>query len=188
MHSVLTWALTIMEVLYFFQIHLNSYYASTTASIPIPSLCLSNTPNIRVSTLSLIGCLTVIIGSLIRLDCFKTLGPLFTFDLTIQADHHLIRHRLYSIVRHPSYTGSMLLVIGLALTHLTAGSWLTECGPLLLLPPGSSGILWSIWWVWTLSVGCNRAQAEDLAMRELFGEQWLVYASDVGCWFLPGVL
>ena len=41
----------------------------------------------------------------------------------------------HRFVRHQAYTGSLMLVFGLALSHLTRGSWLAECAfPLLDAP------------------------------------------------------
>lgn len=89
-------------------------------------MCLSSQPYIRVTPVFIIGVLTACLGTYIHLDCFHTLGQLFTFDLTILPEHKLITRRFYGYVRHPSYTGSMLLVAGLTFSHLTKGSWLTE--------------------------------------------------------------
>lgn len=69
---------------------------------------------------------------------------------------------------------------------MTHGSWLTECGPLLL--PGSGTLLGVAWWIWTLWVGLSRAAAEDKQMRKLFPAEWDTYAVSVPWWFLPGVL
>jgi len=131
------------------------------------------------------GVLAVVLGSYIRLDCFKALGELFTFDLTVQPNHRLITSRFYGYVRHPAYTGSMLLVIGLALSHLTEGSWLTECGP--LNAHGSAVVVWAGWWMWTLAVGLSRAAAEDKQMQKLFQGEWERYAANVPWWFFPGL-
>jgi Putative protein-S-isoprenylcysteine methyltransferase len=134
----------------------------------------------------LIGVVAVILGTYIRVDCFRTLGPLFTFDLTVHPEHKLITNRFYAYVRHPAYTGSILLVAGIALSHLTEGSWLTECSP--LRTPGSAIIVWASWWVWTVAVGVSRADAEDKQMQKLFHEEWDAYAARVTWWFLPGFI
>ncbi|PFH45538.1 hypothetical protein AMATHDRAFT_200517 [Amanita thiersii Skay4041] len=143
-------------------------------------------PNLHLTALAFIGFLAVLLGTYIRLDCFRTLGHLFTFDLTIHPQHKLITARFYGYVRHPAYTGSLLLVAGIAFSHLTHGGWLTECGP--LRPRGTAGILWGVWWIWTLAVGVSRAYAEDRQMRKLFQDEWDAYAANVPWWFFPGIL
>ncbi|KAG6862122.1 hypothetical protein C0995_005934 [Termitomyces sp. Mi166 len=126
-----------------------------------------------------------ILGAYIRLDCFRTLGHLFTFDLTVDPNHTLVTRRLYSYVRHPAYAGSMLVVAGLAFSHLSKGAWLTSCGPLRI--PGSAPLVWIVWWTWTLGVGLSRAQAEDNQMMKLFKEEWVQYSINTPWWFFPGM-
>lgn len=81
----------------------------------------------------------------------------------------------------------MLLVIGLAFSHLTRGSWLTECGPLHAVPR-LAPVLWALWWAWTFWVGLSRAAAEDKQMQALFGSKWEEYAAYVPWWFFPGLI
>lgn len=133
-----------------------------------------------------IGVVAVVLGAYIRLDCFKTLGQLFTFDLTIHPEHRLVTSRFYGHVRHPAYTGSLMLVFGLAFSHLTRGSWLTECGP--LRSERAALVVWAVWWLWTFCVGISRADAEDKQMQKLFKEEWEAYAIAVPWWFFPGII
>jgi protein-S-isoprenylcysteine O-methyltransferase Ste14 len=147
---------------------------------------------IRTTPLFIIGVFAVLLGTYIRLDCYRALGPHFTFHLTVLPDHKLTTNRFYAHVRHPSYTGSMLLVVGLTLSHLApgCGSWLAER---LRALSGSSGTyvavgLAALWWAWTLAVGVSRAQAEDKEMKKLFAEEWDVWAARVPWWFFPGLL
>ncbi|OAX34700.1 ICMT-domain-containing protein, partial [Rhizopogon vinicolor AM-OR11-026] len=51
------------------------------------------------------GCCMCVIGAAVRSHCYRTLGRLFTFELSIRQDHKLVTSGPYSIVRHPSYTG-----------------------------------------------------------------------------------
>lgn len=160
-------------------------YASS-LGFHLPSVC-SASSSVRITPLFLIGSLSILLGTYIRLDCFRTLGELFTFDLTIHPQHRLVTKRFYAYVRHPAYTGSLLLVAGIAFAHLSDGAWLTECGPLRAIP-GLSIVVWALWWSWTLTVGVSRATAEDKQMRKLFHEEWDRYAVAVPWWFFPGVL
>ena len=137
-----------------------------------------------LSLLFLIGLLFTLVGMLIRIRCFQELGQLFTFDLSILPDHKLVTSGSYSYVRHPSYTGSILIVIGLSLSQMTAGSVLVDCSFI-----GTLGIrfLWVAWWTWTLSVGISRVLAEDKELQKLFGSEWDAYAAATKYWFFPGL-
>ena len=179
----ITWGWAIFEILFYLRVVL-----PITSPTPFVTsiICLPPQPNIRLTPFFIIGVIAVILGTYIRLDCFKTLGHLFTFDLTIHPEHRLITSRFYAYVRHPAYTGSLLLVFGLAFSHLTRGSWMRECGP--LRASSSAIVVWALWWLWTLSVGISRADAEDKQMRKLFPEEWDAYAAAVHWWFFPGII
>jgi protein-S-isoprenylcysteine O-methyltransferase Ste14 len=55
-----------------------------------------------------------IVGGLVRLYCYQKLKHLFTFEIGVKKDHKLIKDGLYKYVRHPSYTGAMLMNFGFA--------------------------------------------------------------------------
>jgi len=179
----ITWGWAIFEILYYLRLVLP---ITSPAPFVTSIICLPPQPNVRLTPSFIIGVIAVILGTYIRLDCFKTLGQFFTFDLTIHPEHKLITSRFYAYVRHPAYTGSLLLVFGLAFSHLTRGSWMTECGP--LRASSSAIVVWALWWLWTLCVGISRADAEDKQMRKLFPEEWDAYAAVVHWWFFPGLI
>ncbi|KAF5311376.1 hypothetical protein D9611_012576 [Ephemerocybe angulata] len=210
-HQILVYLTAFLETLHYTL----SLFPST--QLPIPTLCPSSTPLSLTPSFAL-GFLAVALGTYIRLDCFATLGPLFTFDLSTHPHHKLVTNRFYSYVRHPAYTGSLLLVFGLAFSHLTKGAFWVECGNLggsvsssvsgsvsvsssgsglsASGTGGGSGLLggaraiavWGVWWAWTLCVGVSRADAEDRQMRVMFKEEWERYARAVPWWFFPGVI
>ena len=87
------------------------------------------------------------------------------------------------------------------MTHLTAGSWLAECGPLavgarVINAAWGTGIkgtflaafLATLWWIWTFTVGVSRCRAEDAQMRKVFGDEWESWAAEVAWWFFPGII
>ncbi|KAF8074187.1 hypothetical protein FPV67DRAFT_1666898 [Lyophyllum atratum] len=185
-HQYLVWTCAIFETLFYL-----CTLSPFPSPLPIPTSSLicplpSSHPPVHLTPLFVIGVLAVALGTYIRLDCFRTLGQLFTFDLTIHPAHVLVTQRFYAYVRHPAYTGSMLVVMGLAFSHLSSGAWMTACGPLRI--PGSAGLVWATWWAWTLCVGLSRAQAEDAQMKKLFKQEWEAYAAQVPWWFFPGIL
>jgi len=147
---------------------------------------LAPSTSLQINSLFLIGVLAVILGTYIRLDCFHTLGTFFTIDLAVHPQHKLVTSRFYAHVRHPSYTGSLLLVFGFSFSHLTQGSWVTSCGPLRI--PGMAILVCALWWAWTLCVVIGRADAEDKMMRKLFGAEWEMYAAQVPWSFFPGIM
>ncbi|KAF9004769.1 hypothetical protein BDQ17DRAFT_1240851 [Cyathus striatus] len=175
-----TWTCAVMELLYFF-VHNHPTLSPFTSMV-----CPSPRGDVRLTNLCISGAILVATATCIRLDCYKALGNLFTFDLTVDPQHKLVTSRLYQYVRHPAYTGSMFMIAGISLSHLTSGSWATECGP-LRLPMLSAGIIAS-WWAWAISVCVSRAIAEDRQMKSLFGNEWDIYAKRVHWWFFPGVL
>lgn len=67
----------------------------------------------------ILGIVVLLAGCVLRLYCFRALGPYFTGNVKVQANHPLIETGLYRLIRHPSYTGGMLMYlgIGLALTN-----------------------------------------------------------------------
>ncbi|KAI0685349.1 hypothetical protein BC835DRAFT_1408851 [Cytidiella melzeri] len=137
-----------------------------------------------------LGTSLAVTGSLLRLTCFRTLGSMFTFDLTILPKHTLVTSGPYAYVRHPSYTGSLLLYLGIALINLTPGSWLAESG--LLGGTGKFGVALRAvggvtWWCWWFVVGFTRCKAEDDQLHKTFGKEWESYAARVPHWFVPGL-
>ena len=62
--------------------------------------------------LGLFGLGLVVVGAGLRIWSIRTLGRLFTFAVTIQADHQLVDRGPYRILRHPGYTGGLVGLAG----------------------------------------------------------------------------
>ena len=60
------------------------------------------------------GCALMLAGMLLRWWSIRVLAGFFTVDVTIAADHRLIRSGPFRWVRDPSYTGRLLTVLGLS--------------------------------------------------------------------------
>ncbi len=58
------------------------------------------------------GVALVLLGSAIRLAAIRTLGSAFTASVRVEADHRLVQHGLYRWLRHPSYVGALLALLG----------------------------------------------------------------------------
>ncbi|KAJ7219378.1 hypothetical protein GGX14DRAFT_591839, partial [Mycena pura] len=179
LHQRAVWFSAGFEILYYFF----SLVSRPSMGSPV---CLASHPNIRLTPWFCIGWTSVILGAYIRLHCFQTLKEFFTFDLTMHPQHRLVTDGFYRYVRHPAYTGSLLITAGLSLSHMSDGNWPTECGPLLL--SGTGVILGTTWFLWTLAVGLSRVNAEDKQLRKMFPHEWDAWAATVPWWFLPGVI
>lgn len=62
-----------------------------------------------------VGCLIIVAGLFIRWGAIRTLGKHFTAQVSIVDDHKIVDTGIYGIVRHPSYLGSLICLIGLGL-------------------------------------------------------------------------
>jgi len=58
------------------------------------------------------GVALVLLGSAIRVAAIRTLGTAFTASVRVDADHRLVQHGLYRRLRHPSYLGALLALLG----------------------------------------------------------------------------
>lgn len=70
--------------------------------------------------LFVVGALMLLSGSLLRRYCWRTLGEYFTGDVKARPDQPVINSGPYRLVRHPSYTAGMVMMIGIG---LALGSW-----------------------------------------------------------------
>ncbi|KAH8090564.1 hypothetical protein HD553DRAFT_338257 [Filobasidium floriforme] len=70
-----------------------------------------------------LGAILAIAGATLRLRCYQVLGRFFTFKVAIRREHRLITGPFpYDLFRHPSYTGLVLMSIGLVLRGATSAS------------------------------------------------------------------
>jgi protein-S-isoprenylcysteine O-methyltransferase Ste14 len=68
------------------------------------------------------GVALLIAGSLLRRHCFRVLGKFFTGAVAVQSDHAVVDRGAYRWVRHPSYTGGMMMFTGIG---LALGNWVS---------------------------------------------------------------
>jgi protein-S-isoprenylcysteine O-methyltransferase Ste14 len=80
-----------------------------------------------------LGITCVALGALLRRHCFRTLGRYFTGDVKVVSGQSVIEVGAYRWVRHPSYTGGMLLYLG---TGLALTNWLSV---LIITVMGAAG-------------------------------------------------
>ena len=108
---------------------------------------------------------------ILRVWCYKALGSLFTFEITIRPDHKLITSGPYAIVRHPSYTAIVFMGIGATLAVFCPGSYVYECG-MMSTPVGGILVVWVAVSVYTVVSLLRRGRIEDagLGKEKIWGE------------------
>lgn len=62
-----------------------------------------------------VGILLIAAGVALRAWSIATLGRFFQYQIQIQAEHRVVEGGPYRYVRHPSYTGIALVLLGIAL-------------------------------------------------------------------------
>jgi protein-S-isoprenylcysteine O-methyltransferase Ste14 len=102
------------------------------------------------------GLLFIILGSLLRRYCFRTLGEFFTGDVRAEQDQPVISTGPYRWVRHPSYTAGMMMFIGIG---LALGSWVS----FFLLAVGS------------IATYSYRVVIEERILLQTIGEPYAAY-------------
>jgi protein-S-isoprenylcysteine O-methyltransferase Ste14 len=95
-------------------------------------------------------------GLAFRYWAIRTLGRYFAPDVSLEAGHRLVEAGPYRLVRHPSYTGTFITILGygLALTN-----WLS-LGIMLVIP----GLAYAF-----------RIHVEERALLAAFGESYRAY-------------
>ncbi|EGN92618.1 hypothetical protein SERLA73DRAFT_190798 [Serpula lacrymans var. lacrymans S7.3] len=139
----------------------------------------------------LIGTCCLLVGNLIRTQCYRALGKMFTFELSIRKTHELVTSGPYSVVRHPSYTGATFAIAGIAFCHLNRGSWLVNCSGLFPEDPRSARNVMYLLWAAHMTVFHvamrGRMKKEDGMLERAFGQEWRDWAKRVPYWLIPRI-
>jgi protein-S-isoprenylcysteine O-methyltransferase len=98
------------------------------------------------------------LGVALRAWSIGQLGRFFTVDVSIRHDHALVTRGPYAWVRHPSYTGLLLMFAALGVAFENYASIVA-----LLLPIA-------------LALA-RRIAVEERALAAAFGDQWTAYAA-----------
>ena len=144
------------------------------------------------STLFVVAVASCVAGALLRKWCYVTLGRLFTFEVSIMPKHQLVVSGPYAWIRHPSYTGLHLTLVGVTVMLGARGSWARECG---MLGWGSTADVLAWWFAgfWVVKCGfavystTKRDRVEDGELRKTFGPAWEEYAKRVRFALVPWV-
>jgi len=97
-------------------------------------------------------------GIALRLWAFQTLGRYFTFTVMTSTDQPVVSGGPYRVLRHPSYAGALLAVIGIGFIQ---GSWLSVVAITAITAVGM----------------VNRIRVEERALFASLGEPYRVYAA-----------
>ncbi|KAG6867718.1 hypothetical protein C0993_012002 [Termitomyces sp. T159_Od127] len=136
---------------------------------------------------AIVGLIMMIGGSLLRVQCFRIMGKYFTMNFAVFDDHKLATTGPYSIIRHPSYFGAMVLYIGLVLWHAFPGSFLMESGIFNTVLGRTVAAVLSLQLVTTIVALFLRSKDEDAAMHRVFGDTWEEWEKRVPYAIIPYV-
>jgi protein-S-isoprenylcysteine O-methyltransferase Ste14 len=103
-----------------------------------------------------IGAFVMLAGTVLRAGSMVQLGRRFSLRVALQLDHVLETRGFYKHIRHPSYLGSLLMLIGFALVFRSV------VGMVL---------------AFALGVMSGRIAREERFMAEQFGAEWQAYAA-----------
>jgi protein-S-isoprenylcysteine O-methyltransferase len=79
-----------------------------------------------------LGLALIVAGLALRWYAIRALGKQFTVNVAITQGHQLVRGGIYGVLRHPSYTGSLLSFLGLGLSFANGWSVAIIFLPILL--------------------------------------------------------
>lgn len=139
-------------------------------SLVAAGVCAALLPVLRSPRLHSLDPLAVALfglGALLRWYAIFYLGRLFTVNVAIAADHQLVDSGPYRSVRHPSYTGALLMFLGLGMSF---DNWLS-----LLLAVAPAG--------WAFR---HRMGVEEAALSRALGAPYLNYMARTKR-LIPGV-
>jgi protein-S-isoprenylcysteine O-methyltransferase Ste14 len=103
-----------------------------------------------------LGLTVLLLGAWLRRHCWRMLGLYFTGNVRVAAGQPVIEEGAYRWVRHPSYTGGMLMYLG---TGLALSNWLSA---VILTGMGAAGYAY-------------RVRVEERALATTLGERYQDY-------------
>jgi protein-S-isoprenylcysteine O-methyltransferase Ste14 len=150
-------SLRILWIVIFVAITLGSYYGEThTHTID------HGAPWVRATALTLL-----LLGLAIRWTAIITLGRSFSANVAIHATHTIHKTGLFRFVRHPSYSGLILIFAAIG---LYTRNWLALA--IIFLP--------------TTAALFYRIRVEESALRRAFGHEYEIYNKSTKC-LIPGI-
>ena len=108
-----------------------------------------------------------ITGFVLRWTAILTLGKSFSSNVAIHATQTVLKTGLYRWMRHPSYTGLILIFFA---TGLRTRNWVSF---LIITVPTTAALLY-------------RIHVEEIALRDHFGEEYIAYSRETRR-LIPGI-
>jgi protein-S-isoprenylcysteine O-methyltransferase Ste14 len=140
--------------------------ASLTAAMWVgeshPSDFLANETWVRPVALGIL-----VAGFLLRLTAILSLGKAFSVNVAIRDEQRVMRSGLYGWMRHPSYTGMLLMFFAIGFGER---NWISLA--ILMVVP-TAALLY-------------RIHVEEVALKEHFGEEYVGYCRETKR-LVPGV-
>ncbi|CAO1635902.1 unnamed protein product [Parajaminaea phylloscopi] len=128
-----------------------------------------------------VGATLTALGGWGRSRCHRELGRFFTFDLAVQKGQKVIQSGPYSLVRHPAYTCTVVLITG-ALTTLCLANpgvnakWKRRVLVGMILRPFID--LWLFY---------KRISEEEAMLHQELGAEYAAYVRKVPYRLVPGI-
>jgi len=155
----------------------------TLSSLPNPSGAFS----ITITPAYLVGVTCMVSAGAIRYFAYRAMGRMFTYHLAIVDEHRLVTSGPYAFVRHPGYTGSILLLVGTMFACFAPGGFVGECR--LLDSPIWKCLIYG--GLFLMAAPYNkvfeRINGEDDVLRDKFGTEWEEWARRVPYKLIPWV-
>jgi protein-S-isoprenylcysteine O-methyltransferase Ste14 len=104
----------------------------------------------------LVGMAIILLGAALRWWAIFTLGRYFTFEVAVRSTQAVVRSGPYRVVRHPSYTAILIMLLGVG---LALANWASL---IVMLAGGLIGLLY-------------RVRVEERALVEALGQPYLDY-------------
>ncbi len=140
--------------------------AGTAVSLFLAFCLAAALPRLRMSAeegaMLVAGAALILCGVAFRWYAIWVLGRFFTRTVAIREGHRIVRDGPYRLLRHPSYTGYLIAVLGLAIA-LDNGA-----AALVLL-------------VFNVAIYAYRIRVEEAAMAEEFGDVYRTYQRQTWC-------
>ncbi len=124
-------------------------------------------PTMRGSWPLEVGFGLFVTGLVVRVTAIAMLGRAFSVNVAIHSTQTLYRAGLYRVVRHPSYTGLVLILFGLG---FATRNW---AGMAMVVVPSTAALLY-------------RIHVEEAALLDAFGESYRRYSLEVKR-LIPGI-
>jgi protein-S-isoprenylcysteine O-methyltransferase Ste14 len=124
--------------------------------IPVVDWAYFSNPYESNLTLTIVGFVILWFGVALRNYSIKILGKHFTPTIQLQQDHDLITTGPYSVIRHPSYLGALMAIVGIAIFFNSLIGTLAACIAMMI-------------------AYIVRITAEEKALKSLFGSKYQEY-------------